>query len=91
MPATPSWLPKRAKRDAGVAPRHLLVDDGQQEAGRVEEALGGEIKRVQADLGGLLDDGPRGLFPFVPFVGGGPNDVLGEVVHPFLDLQSGPR
>ena len=37
-------------------------------------------------LGRLLDDRPRELLPLVPLVGGGPHDVLGEVVDPLLDL-----
>ena len=39
-----------------------------------------------ADLGRFLDDRPRGLLPFVPFVGRRADDVLGEVMDPFLDL-----
>ena len=50
-------------------------------------ALGDEVHRVQADLGGLLDDRPRHLLPLVPFGSGGPDDVGGEVVDPLLDLQ----
>ena len=37
--------------------------------------------------GGLLHDRPRELLALVPLVGGGTDDVLGEVVGPLLDLQ----
>ena len=71
----------------GVAPGELLVGDGQEQAGGVEEALGHEVEGVQPDAGGLLDDGPGRLLALVPFVGGRAHDVLGEVVHPLLDLE----
>ena len=46
-----------------------------------------ELPAVQADLGGLLHDRVRELLALVPLVGGGTDDVLGEVVDPLLDLQ----
>ena len=73
--------------DAGVAPGQLLVDDREDHAGRVDEAWVMKSKEYRPMLGRLLDDRPRGLFPLVPFVGGRPDHVLGEVVDPFLDLE----
>ena len=49
--------------------------------------VGHEVEAVQADLGGLLDDRPRGLLTLVPLVGGRADDVLGEVVDPLLQLE----
>ena len=72
--------------DAGVAPEQLLGGDRQHQPGGLEERVGHEVEGVQADLGRLLDDRPRELLPLVPLVGDGANDVLGEVVDPFLDL-----
>ena len=74
------------ERDAGVAPAHLLAHDREQQPGRVREALRHELPGVEADLGGLLDDGPRRLFTLVPLVTDGSHDLLGEIVHPLLDL-----
>ena len=37
-------------------------------------------------LAASCDDRPRELLALVPLVGGGPHDVLGEVVDPLLDL-----
>ena len=76
-----------AEGDAGVAPAHLLHDDRDGEAGGVAEDVGDEVERVEADLGRLLDDRPGRLLPLVPFLAGGADDVLGEVVDPFLDLD----
>ena len=49
--------------------------------------VGEEVPRVEADLGGLLDDRPRRLLPLVPLGRGGADHVGGEVVDPLLDLQ----
>ena len=73
--------------DAGVTPEDLLDGDRQRESGRVGHRVHDEVDAVQADLGGLLDDRPRELLALVPLVGGGPDDVLGEVVTPLLQLQ----
>ena len=67
--------------------RELLRDEREREPGRVAERVGDELQRVEADLGGLLDDRPRRLFPLVPLGRGGPDHVGGEVVDPLLDLQ----
>ena len=75
------------QRDAGVTPAHLLDHDRPGEAGGIGERVGAELHRVEADLGRLLDDRPRRLLPLVPLVGGGADDVLGEVVDPLLDLE----
>ena len=72
--------------DAGVAPEELLVDDRQREAGGVGEELREPFEAVEADLGGLLDDRPRGLLLLVPLVRGGAHDVGGEAVHPVADV-----
>ena len=87
MPDTPRLVPRSDERDAGVAPAQLLRHERQREAGLVAERVGEELPRVEADAGGLLDDRPRRLFPLVPLGTGGPDDVGGEVVDPFLDLQ----
>ena len=87
MPASPRVLPEDGEGDAGVTPGQLLAGDGQQQPARVEERLGDEVEGVEPDPGGLLDDGPRGLLPLVPLVGGRPDHVFGEVVDPLLDLQ----
>jgi hypothetical protein len=79
--------PEDRQGDAGVAPAHLLADHREGDAGRVTEGVGDELPGVQADVGGLLDDRPGGLFALVPLVGRGPDDVLREVVDPFLDLE----
>ena len=74
--------------DAGVAPEQLLEGERQGQAGGVaEHGVGEEVERVQADLGRLLHDRVRELLPLVPLVGGGPDDVLGEVVDPLLDRE----
>ena len=72
--------------DAGVAPEELLVGDRHREARRVSERVLEELEGIEPDLGGLLNDRPRRLFPLVPLVGGRADNVLGEAVHPFLDL-----
>ena len=55
--------------------------------GRVGERLRDEVEGVQPDLGRLLDDGPRRLFPLVPLAPGGSHHVLGELVDPLLNLE----
>ena len=87
MPARPSVLPKMARAMPASPHDSSSLAIGQHEPARVEEALGDEVERVQADPGRLLDDRPRGLLPLVPLVAGGSDHVLGEVVHPLLDLQ----
>ena len=67
------------ERDARVAPRQLLGHHRERDAGRVAERVGDEVHRVQADLGGLLDDRPRRLFALVPFGRGRTDHVGGEV------------
>ncbi len=73
--------------DAGIAPRHLLHDHRYRDAGGVGEHVGHEVEGVQPDVGGLLDDRPRGLLPLVPLVGDRAHDLLGEVVNPLLELK----
>ena len=76
------------QRDAGVAPEQLLHGDREGEAGGVaHHRVGHEVEPVEADLGGLLDDRPRGLLPLVPLLGGGAHDVVGELVDPVLELH----
>ena len=67
--------------------RELAKLDRGEEQRLAEEGLGDEVEGVQPDSGSLLDDRPGGLFPLVPLVAGRPDDVLGEVVDPLLDLQ----
>jgi hypothetical protein len=74
------------KPDAGVAPEQFLVADGHRESSRVGKGVLQEFERVKADLGRLLDNGPRRLFPLVPFMSGGTDDVLGETMNPVLHL-----
>ncbi len=74
------------QRDAGIAPVQLLVDDGDAHPAGLEHLVGEEVEGVQADPGGLLEDRPGGLLPFVPLRGGGADDVAGELVHPVADL-----
>ena len=76
--------------DAGVAPAQLLHGDRDAEAGRVEALGGEEVHRVDAGLGGLLDDGPGELLLLVPLRGGGTDDVGGEAVQP-LPARGGRR
>ena len=63
------------------------IATGQCQPGGVAECVQQELPAVEADLGSLLDDRVRELFALVPFVTCGSDHVLGEVVHPFLDLQ----
>ncbi len=72
--------------DARVAPEQLLHDHGDAEPGGVEELLGVEVQGVDADLRGLLDDGPGRFLTLVPLGGGGADHVRGEAVEPLLDL-----
>ena len=73
--------------DPGVTPEQLLDGDRQRQTGRVEHGVGHEVHAVEADLGGLLDDRVRELLALVPLAAGRPDDRLGEVVDPLLDLQ----
>ena len=73
--------------DAGVTPEQLLDGDRQGQPGRVGERVQQEVEAVEAVLRGLLHDRPRELLTLVPLVGGGTHDVVGELVHPLLDLQ----
>ena len=84
MPGHGQRRAEDGQRDAGVAPAHLLVDQAHEQTGRVGEALRDEVEGVEADLGRLLDDGPRRLLPLVPLGAGGADDVLGELVDPLL-------
>ncbi len=73
--------------DPGVAPEQFLDRDRKGQAGRIAHGVEEEVDTVEADLCSLLDDGPRELFAFVPFLGDGADDALGEVVDPLLDLE----
>ena len=76
------------QRDAGVAPEELLHRHREGEAGGVgHQRVGHEVHPVEADLGGLLDDRPRGLLPLVPLLAGGAQDGVGELVDPALELE----
>ena len=44
------------------------------------------LEAVEADLGRLLDDRPRGLLALVPLGGGRAHRPLGEAVHPVADV-----
>src|ERR1700722_8441516 len=57
--------------DAGVAPEELFVDDRQAQTGGIGEELREAFEAIEADLGGLLDDRPRGALLLVPLVRGG--------------------
>ena len=74
--------------DAGVAPEDLLHRDRDAEAGLVEALGGPEVERVEADLRGLLDHGPRELLALVPLGGRGPDHVGGELVQPVTELDA---
>ena len=63
------------------------IATGKRESRGVAEAVQQELPAVEADLGRLLDDRVRELLALVPFVTCRADDVLGEVVDPFLDLQ----
>ena len=86
MPAAARPLPRIGEPDARVAPEELLARDRVRQAGGIGERVDREVERVEPDLRGLLDDRPRRLFALVPLVGGRPDDVGGELVHPVLDL-----
>jgi hypothetical protein len=73
--------------DAGVTPEELFQGDRQPEPGLLEGLRGEEVDRVQPDLRGLLDDLPGGLLALVVLVRRGAYDVLGELVHPLLQLE----
>ena len=73
--------------DAGVAPEQLLHRDRQPEPGLLEVLGGEEVEGVEADLGGLLEHRPGELLALVPLGGGRTDDVLGEGVHPLLQLD----
>ncbi len=75
------------QRDASVAPEQLLHRHREGEAGGVaHHGVGHEVHPVEADLGGLLDDRPRGLLALVPLLAGGPDDGVGELVDPVAQL-----
>ena len=62
--------------------------DREREAGLVaHHGVGHEVHPVEADLGGLLDDRPRGLLALVPLLAGGAEDGVGELVDPALELH----
>lgn len=71
--------------EAGVAPEELLHGHRNADAGGVEVLLGVEVQRVDAQLGGLLDDRPGGLLALVPLGGGRAHHVGGEAVQPVAD------
>ena len=73
MPASPQLISSLT--------RHIRSPVGSEKAWR------DEVEGVEAVLGRLLDDGPRRLLPLVPFAAGRPDDVLGELVDPLLDLE----
>ncbi len=73
--------------DAGVAPEQLLHGDRQPEPGLVEALGGEEVERVEADLRGLLDHRPGELLALVPLGRRRADHVLGERVHPLLQLD----
>jgi hypothetical protein len=79
--------PEDGETDAGIPPEQLLEGDRQGQALRVLQGVGEEVEAVQPDLGGLLDDGIREFLGLVPLMGRGPDDFLGEVMDPFLDLE----
>ena len=88
----PRPRPRRGRADDGqadarVAPEQLL--HGERRPSPVSlEALGGEeVERVQPDLGGLLEHRPRGLLALVPLGRSRAYDVLGEGVHPLLQVD----
>ena len=87
MPETPRLVPSSASVMPASPQRELLGDEGQRQAGLVTERVGEEFPRVEADAGRFLDDRPGRLLPLVPLGTGGADDVGGEVVDPFLDLQ----
>ena len=72
--------------DAGVAPEELLVDDRQSQPAGVGEELGDAFQAVEADLRGLLDDGPGRLLLLVPLVGRRADHVGREAVDPVADV-----
>ena len=72
--------------DAGVAPEELLVDDRQGQPRGVCPELRQALERVQPDLRRLLDHGPGGLLPLVPFRGRRPHDSLRKAVHPVTNV-----
>ena len=75
------------QRDARVTPEHLLEDRQHAEPARLGGLRREQFHRVQADLGGLLDDRPRRLLALVPFRRRGSDDLLSEVVNPVTDLD----
>ena len=79
--------PDDGQADARVAPEQLLHRDRQPEPGLVEALRGEEVEGVETDLGGLLEHRPRELLALVPLCGGRTDDVLGEGVHPLLQLD----
>ena len=87
MPDTASVEPKIASA-MPASPQHISsLTIGHMRPVGSANAFGAELHGVEPDPGGLLDDGPRRLLALVPLVGGGADDVLGEVVDPLLDLE----
>src|SRR5690242_1099266 len=72
--------------DPGVAPEQLLVRQRQGEPAGVTPAVGEELEAVQADLGGLLDQRPRGLLPGVPLGRGRSYRLRREAVYPVAQV-----
>jgi hypothetical protein len=72
--------------DAGVAPEQLLVGDRQGQTGLIGPELAEGFEAVEADVGGLLNHRPGRFLTLVPLGGRGPDDALGEAVHPLADV-----
>ena len=87
IPLTASVVPRIASVMPASPQASSSLASASIRPGGVGGALREELERVDADLGGLLDDRPRGLLPLVPLVGGGADDVLREVVDPLLELE----
>jgi hypothetical protein len=73
--------------DPRVPPEQLLERDRDTQPRSLEVLLRVEVQRVKTDLGGLLQDRPRGFLPLVPLRGGRPDHRLGEPVHPLPHLN----
>ena len=73
--------------NTGVAPEQFFDRDRKGQSGCIRQhGVRHEVETVQTDLGGLFHDRPRELFALVPFLGGGPHNVRGEVVDPVFEL-----
>ena len=70
--------------DPGVAPGELFERQHHRQPRGVDVGVGDEVHAVDADLGGLCDDGPRRLLALVPLVRGRAHHVQRESVDPLL-------